>query len=578
MEKKIIAILSFALLLLAALIGYLIWDGADKHILYLGFLGAISFSFILLASALKDFFIGLKKKILQASHPMGRNRLTMEDIVQSHGQLSKKLTLSTQYITQLGTDWSGTIDHLIANDEIGKALIRIDGEMKRSLDQEKERKWVADGLSKLGGIIQVKGEIKEYSAKLISSLVDYLEAYQGCLFIKREDETEPPYLELLACYAYDTFHPVEKKIFQGQGTLGQAMLEKEIMHLTNIPKNYVKISSGLGSSVPRNSTIVPLLFSEQLQGAIELASFSPFQPFQLEFLKKVSDSIASEIGSIKNMEHVRKLLEESNHLASELKQREETMKSNEAELSGHLQAINNTIASAGFDLDGNFLSANTIFHQVTGFAEKEMIAKNFLAIFSGNQGIQMMWNSLREGNFFSGEFRTTSKDEKVLWLNGTFTPIAGVGGQPEKVMMYAQFTSKEKEAMHDLKSLVSAFKATLPIIELNLDGSYRNANELFCANVGLTKSDIRKRNIKDLLEPSFHSTFDELIKEVINKGSVSIELPFWINNTTAFYECSLHTLKNLEGIPTRLTLTLIKEVEETRPFQRSRSLQKIVFR
>ncbi len=567
MEKKITSTLLFVLLLTAFAISYLIWDGIAKHILYLCFLGSIAISLILLTSALSDFFISLKKTIRHTSRQLGKEAITMEGIVKNYGALNKKLILSTQYIAQLGTNSVNAVDPLLADDEIGKALVKINEEMKRGRIQEEERKWIADGMTKLGEIIQVKGEIEEYSAKLIGYLVGYLNAYQGCLFIKREDHIEGAYLELLACYAYDTIHPVEKKIFQGQGTLGQAMLEKEIMYITNIPKNYVKIISGLGSSVPRNSTLIPLLSNGQCHGVIEVTSFSSFQPFQIEFIKKVSDSIASEIGSIKNIENVRTLLAESNHLARELKLREETMKSNEAELSGHLQAINNTIASAGFDLSGSFLFANTIFHQVTGFAEKEMTTKNFLDIFSGNQGIQMMWGSLRDGNFFSGEFKTKSKEGKVLWLNGTFTPIAGVGGEPEKVMMYAQFTSKEKEAMHDLKSLVSAFKATLPIVELNMDGTFRNANELFCADLGLVKNDIRKRNIKDLLEQSFHSTFDELIKEVTNTGTVNIELPFWLNNTVLFYESAIHSLKNLEGTPTRLTLTLIKEIEETRAFQ-----------
>ena len=81
--------------------------------------------------------------------------------------------------------------------------------------------------------------------------------------------------------------------------MGQAYLEKDIIFLTEVPKDYVTITSGLGGATPRCILIAPLKVNEEVLGAIELVSFKVFEPHEIEFIKKVAESIASTVTSIK---------------------------------------------------------------------------------------------------------------------------------------------------------------------------------------------------------------------------------------------------------------------------------------
>ena len=104
------------------------------------------------------------------------------------------------------------------------------------------------------------------------------------------------------------------------------MLEKDFIFLTDVPKDYIRITSGLGFATPKNIVIAPLIFNNKFYGAIELALFDILKPYQLEFLKKVSVSIASEIGAMKTLEHTQTLLLESDELSKKLQTSEEEMK------------------------------------------------------------------------------------------------------------------------------------------------------------------------------------------------------------------------------------------------------------
>src|SRR5206468_3309538 len=160
----------------------------------------------------------------------------------------------------------------------------------------------------------------------------YLKANQGALFIEHEDSEDERYLELTASYAYDRQKFVETKIFEGEGLLGQCMLEKNYIFITDIPRNYVKINSGLGAATPKAITVAPLVYNRKFYGVIELASFETLQSYQVEFLKKVCEIIASEISALKNIEHTKVLLNESTMMARELQIREVEMKRNMEEL------------------------------------------------------------------------------------------------------------------------------------------------------------------------------------------------------------------------------------------------------
>lgn len=233
----------------------------------------------------------------------------------------------------------GNLDMVYNDEEYGtqseliQSLLSMRSQMKLIAEQEYERNWATEGLARFVEILRDNtNEVAKLGDNIIKNLVKYLEANQGGLFIVNDLDDHETYIELVACYAYERKKYVEKVIKIGEGLVGQCYLEQDIIYMNNVPKDYVTITSGLGGATPRNVLLVPLKLNEEVLGIVELASFKEFKPFQIDFIKKLGESIASTIATSKINEKTKKLLEQSQIQAEELRSQEEEVRQNLEEL------------------------------------------------------------------------------------------------------------------------------------------------------------------------------------------------------------------------------------------------------
>jgi PAS domain S-box-containing protein len=494
-------------------------------------------------------------------------------------QIVRKFEATAKMISNLShTEKSAVLQSLDANDPIGKALQAIRQEMQSSKEEDAKRSWITSGLASFTEVLRNKSEVKEYAYQIICHLAKYIRASQGALYMASTNDGER-YLELTACYANGERKSGAKRISEGDGMLGQCMLEKNFVFINEVPKHFVKISSGLGEATPRTIIIAPLLFNDTLYGAIEMASFEMLQPHQVEFLKSVCTNIASEIAALRKNDHTESLLKESTYLAQELQSREEEMKHNlaalaatqeeaerrQSELKSYLNGINNTVASAEFSMEGNFNDANEIFLKVMGYTKEDLKEKNSEFLMGRDRSVFMMWEILRQGKFFSGEFKMRNKNGKELWLAGTFNPITIENNVPEKIMMFAQFTTQEKEKLRDLTAMVQALKSTLPVLEFNPDFACKAANDKALTIFGLTRLQLRSKTIRDFIPAGYYDHWLENVDKILNSEFGSFVIPFLTGSQIITYEISVSLTRSPEGEIIKLIILLVKEVSATVP-------------
>ncbi|NPA45418.1 MAG: GAF domain-containing protein [Chlorobi bacterium] len=246
------------------------------------------------------------------------------------------------------------------NDKLGISLL----DMRKSLQQakeedekrikENERRHRANEAFAMFNELLRKGsnDINELSYLIISKLVDYIDGNQGGIFILNENDKENPYLELVASVAYNRRKFNEKKINIGDGLVGACAFEKEKIYITNIPDNYAEIRSGLGTASPKSILIVPLLMENNLIGVIELASLKEIDSFDIEFVEKVSESIAASLYATRINARTIELQREYNELLKEKEKYNDTLIAKEKEI----KSLNRKIAS--FKENKSILSMN----------------------------------------------------------------------------------------------------------------------------------------------------------------------------------------------------------------------------
>jgi signal transduction protein with GAF and PtsI domain len=226
------------------------------------------------------------------------------------------------------------------DDVLGLSLLEMRDELKKASDEEEKRKeedeqrnWAAQGVAQFSDILRKSGDnLEELSYEIISNMVKYTSSNQGGMFIVNDNDKDNVFLEMAACYAYDRKKFLEKKIHMGEGLVGRCYQEQEKIFLTEIPGDYIRITSGLGDDNPKCLLLIPLVYNNVIYGIIEIASFNIYRPFEIEFIERISESIAATISSVKANIQTTTLLEQSQQQAEEMSAQEEEMRQNMEEL------------------------------------------------------------------------------------------------------------------------------------------------------------------------------------------------------------------------------------------------------
>jgi hypothetical protein len=140
------------------------------------------------------------------------------------------------------------------------------------------------------------------------------------------------HLSFQAGYAYKPSKKATGEFGLGEGLVGQCALERKRILLTNVPRGYIKISSGLGDATPLNVIILPVLFEGDVRAVLELASFERFSPVHQDFLSQLTESIGIVLNNIEANTRTEVLLKQSQSLTNELQSQQDQLRRTNEEL------------------------------------------------------------------------------------------------------------------------------------------------------------------------------------------------------------------------------------------------------
>ena len=220
------------------------------------------------------------------------------------------------------------------DDMLGNSLLAMRLNLRQVAEDDSKRNWTTEGVAKFSEILRDNNNnIGQLADEVIQSLVKYTDSNQGGLFIiADEQEDGEDYMYLAGCYAWDRKKHIDMKIFKGEGLAGQVWQEGDTVYITDVPQDYVMISSGLGEANPRSVLIVPLKVNDEIYGVVEMASFEDMPAYKRQFIEKIGESIASTISMVKINAKTAVLLEESQMMTEQMRAQEEEMRQNMEEL------------------------------------------------------------------------------------------------------------------------------------------------------------------------------------------------------------------------------------------------------
>ncbi|NJK96963.1 MAG: hypothetical protein HC905_20405 [Bacteroidales bacterium] len=117
--------------------------------------------------------------------------------------------------------------------------------------REKEMRFYTEGLAKFSIILaELNDDVKTLSKKFLSELIEYVGGKQGLMYVANNKDQNDVVLELYAHYCAD-LEDLRQSFLPGEGYVGMCFKDQETVIVDNVPKGYMKISSGLGQTSPK---------------------------------------------------------------------------------------------------------------------------------------------------------------------------------------------------------------------------------------------------------------------------------------------------------------------------------------
>jgi len=281
--------------------------------------------------------VGIEGKLGgQASVPGAAG--TWRDLTDNVNRLAANLSTQVRAIGEVATAVTkGDLSRSIQVEAQGEVEALKDNvnEMIRNLrettQQNREQDWLKTNLARFTGLLQGQKDLQTVGRMILSELAPLVNVQHGVFYLNESPDADPV-LKLLSAYAFRERKNLSTQFRSGEGIVGQAAFEKERILLTNVPADYVQISSGLGEAPPQNIVVLPVLFEGDIKAVIELASFNRFSDIHLSFLDQLTESIGIVLNTLAANIRTEDLLRQSQALTTELQQQQEELQQTNEEL------------------------------------------------------------------------------------------------------------------------------------------------------------------------------------------------------------------------------------------------------
>ncbi|MDO1446073.1 PAS domain S-box protein [Rhodocytophaga aerolata] len=463
-------------------------------------------------------------------------------------------------------DFAAEFKPMSNNDILGLSLINMRDSIQESAKRDEEQNWIVTGVAEIGDILRSTNNLAELSERVVAYLTKKVDAIQGAFYVVNDEEEENRFIEMTASYAYHKKKYLSAKFKFAEGLVGQAAIEQDTILRTEVPDNYVTITSGLlGDRKPKCILIVPLITvigsDKEVFGVLELAGFEKFSSRNVRFVNEISEILARTIFNIKVNETTRVLLEKSQKQSEELQEQQEILRQNAEEMQSTQEELKRTNHALEDQIEQvnraqkkmqvlleNASEVITIYEQdrrvryvspsvekILGYKQEELIGLNDI-IYVNEQGVESvdrMFQELMENpeQKLTIQFSYSRKNGERIWLEATGTNLLSDPAIEGIVLNSRDITERRRaEQEARMRGQMQALSENSPdlITRFNKEGKVFYINPIIESYTGYSKDEFISKSLEEVsLNESVVTAWSAILKEVMtNKEKLSTEMDF----------------------------------------------------
>lgn len=198
-------------------------------------------------------------------------------------------------------------------------------------------------------------------------------------------------------------------------------------------------------------------------------------------------------------------------------------KADTSQYDGIINAIDKSLGTIEFEMDGTILTANENFLNVLGYTLEEVQGKHHRMFceesYAQSPEYKSFWEKLNQGVFDSGEYRRIGKNGKEVFIRATYNPIFDVNGKPVKIFKIATDVTDQKRWTAEFEGKINAIDKSQGTIEFNMDGTILTANKNFLNVLGYTLEEVQGKHHSMFCEESYAQSSEyKSFWEKLNRG------------------------------------------------------------
>ncbi|WKN44314.1 PAS domain S-box protein [Tunicatimonas pelagia] len=526
---------------------------------------------ILLSRVLTSALLSLKKTLQMLSEgvlPEQVEKKSDDEVGQMAETTAKvvdTLQRTASFAHQIGAGkLDASFQPISEKDALGNALINMRDNIQNSEKRDSERNWIVTGVAEIGEILRAHDKIEPLGDAVVAYVCQKIGAIQGAFYVVNDgDETGGnAVIEMKASYAYNKKKYIQNSFKFAEGLVGQAAIEQDTLIRTEIPYDYVTITSGLlGDQRPESLLIVPLITNEQVYGVLEFAAFEKFSSRDVKFVEEISLITARTVFNIKVNERTRRLLQEAQQMSNELQEQQEILQQNAEEMQAtqeELQRANKQLEEQIQEVERtqnrmaslleNASEVVTIYEdnqiiryispsvqRIFGYNQEELIGHSDMEhiVEEGQKTFLDMFSSLikKPKESVTVQYLYNTKDRGEVWVETTGTNLLDDPAVQGIVLNSRDITERKRAEQEErMRSKMQALSenSTDLITRLDKEGTFFYINPTIETYTGQAPSEFLNKRISEAsFEPSVVEEWLKILGEVgSSEQTVAKEIDF----------------------------------------------------